>query len=128
MTKPESAGVKIGEISTCAICGAPPFKFGPVLYRVTLEQHSADVRALRDIAGLEVMLGSVELARVLSQTETVTVRMTSTTALLCAVCFLRADDVLPRLLARGVMPEDGVLPSAIRDPMGSDRVDLGGES
>lgn len=109
MTKPDPAGVKIGEISTCAICGAPPFKFGPVLYRVTLEQHAADVRALRDLAGLEVLLGSVALARVLSPTESVTVRMTSTTALLCAVCFLDADNVLPRLFERNDAPEDATV-------------------
>lgn len=58
--------MKAADLKPCALCGKGVLHAGlPLFYRVKAETMGVDARAVRQVQGLETMLGSVALARVM---------------------------------------------------------------
>lgn len=58
--------MKAADMQKCAICGRGVLHAGlPLFWRVSLQRMGVDMAAVRQTAGLEMMLGSVPLARAL---------------------------------------------------------------
>ncbi len=58
--------MKAADLKPCAICGKGVMHSGvPLFYRVKVEHMGIDASAVRQVHGLETMLGSVALARVM---------------------------------------------------------------
>ena len=58
--------MKAADLKPCAICGLGVMHAGvPVFFRVKVEHMGIDTLAVRQTHGLETMLGSVALARVM---------------------------------------------------------------
>jgi hypothetical protein len=94
-TKP----MDVSELKNCRACGRGAGAGGPVFYELTLTQCVVDPNARR-MAGLEQMMGSVALARVLSPDNTVAQRLPSHRHIFCADCAIK--EVVPLMLLEDV--------------------------
>lgn len=58
--------MKAGDLRPCALCGEGLMKAGvPLFWTVTLQRMGLDLGAVRQVAGLEMMMGNVQLARLM---------------------------------------------------------------
>ncbi len=58
--------MKAAEIQPCALCGKGVMATGlPLFWRVTCERLGVDRRAVEQVAGLELLVGNVAIARAL---------------------------------------------------------------
>lgn len=74
--------------ATCTNCGEKIGKSGvPMFWRVRIQRLGLDLRALQRQSGLEMMMGSVGLARALSPDEEMTVSVAGPlTVTICEDC------------------------------------------
>lgn len=89
--------MKASDFKPCAICGKGVMHSGmPLFYRVKVETMGVDSQAVRQVHGLETMLGSVALARVMGPDPDIAkpVIEDQPTALVCQPCALEARPLL----------------------------------
>jgi hypothetical protein len=85
--------VKSADLKPCAICGKGVMHSGvPIFYRVKLEAMGIDAGAVRQVHGLETMLGNVVLARVMGPDPDIAKRLDPSEprpVLVCQPCALQ---------------------------------------
>lgn len=58
--------MKASEMQRCALCGEGVMWQGlPVFWRLTVQRMGVDLAAVRQVAGLEMLIGNVAIARAL---------------------------------------------------------------
>jgi hypothetical protein len=87
--------VKANEFTKCVTCGRGMAASGVHFYRVTVQQHILNTRAIQRAAGLEMMVGP--LASVLGPDEDLAAKVAENTVLICADCSLK-ETCVPMLL------------------------------
>ncbi len=104
-------GLAPEEMTACVVCRKPMFHDrNPAMYRVTVEQHIADVNSIRRLAGLELMTGSPRLARAMTNVRTLTTPMMQGRGNVCNACFInRPGEVLFYLLDGDGTADDATL-------------------
>jgi len=95
-----TTGLSPEKMTACYLCRRPIFSGGaPMLYRLRLEQHVADVAAIRQLAGVEMITGSSAVARALAPVNRLTAVLWSVERNVCLPCVLGgASDALPLLV------------------------------
>lgn len=79
--------MKPEDLRPCALCRKGVMHTGlPLCYRVTVDRIGFDQQAIRQLAGLETMLGSVALARVMSPVSEVGKAISRRELLVCEEC------------------------------------------
>lgn len=94
-------GLLPDQMTTCYLCRRGPFSDGvPVIYRLRLEQHVADVTAIRQLAGVELMTGSPSLARSLAAVDRLTTPTWCVERNVCQDCIINSErDALVLLMS-----------------------------
>lgn len=87
--------MKAGELQPCALCGLGVLHAGvPLFWQVTFRRMGIDYGAVRRMAGLEIALGGVALARVMGLDEAVANPIAEEhTILVCEECAARTTSV-----------------------------------
>jgi len=90
--------VRTEELKPCALCGQGLMHAGvPLFYQVTVQTMGVDLRAVRQMQGLETYFGNVALARVFSPDPEVAKPIgESHTTLICQSCSAQPN-ILMRL-------------------------------
>lgn len=89
--------MKAAEIKPCAICRKGVMHSGvPLFYRVELQVMGINRRAVEQTAGLEQMLGSVGLARVMGPDPDIAepIHPEPVVALVCQPCSMEASPLM----------------------------------
>lgn len=92
------------DFKPCAICRKGLMHTGlPLFWRVSIERMAVDVRKVREQAGLEMMLGSVPLARVMGNDSNLAkpVHEQPTELLVCEHCAVNQSTVVAHLAEIG---------------------------
>lgn len=91
---------ELRQIADCKKCGKPFGHTGlPVFWRVTVERHGVDLRAVRRQDGLAQFMGNAALAQVMGPDEEMTKPMMQPVTLtLCETCALEEGIVATALL------------------------------
>lgn len=91
--------MKADDIKPCAICGKGVAHAGiPILYQVSIQPLGLDRRAIEQVAGLEMMMGNVALARVFSPDPDIAKPIGEpSTVLVCQPCSLEPHPLLALL-------------------------------
>jgi hypothetical protein len=82
---------ELRESATCSLCTRPIARYGPIFYRVRIEQIALNVSAIHRRDGLSAFLGSPVLARVMGPDEDLAKVMDSATLSICLECLGSAD-------------------------------------
>lgn len=82
------------ELQSCAICKKGIGHSGAIeFYEVTVRQVVVDFKSVRQIAGLELMLGeAAPLAAIMGPTSRIGFRLPAKRSILCHDCFLMRPD------------------------------------
>lgn len=70
-------------------------------YRVLIEHRVMNVKAVRQTAAMEMMLGSAELADVMAPNNNLSESVCSATVLICQTCALVKDICIAELYEKG---------------------------
>lgn len=91
--------MKAADIKKCCFCDKGVGHVGiPIFYRVTVQSMVLDGRAIQQVAGAEMMMGNVALARVLGPDPDIARGVGEpSTALVCHTCAMEPQ-LLPRVL------------------------------
>lgn len=91
--------MKANELRPCDVCSSPLMKAGHVsFHKITFERIGVNLQAVRERAGLGIMMGSAALAEVFAPTAHVANRIGDADALiLCEDCAMKPQ--LPMILA-----------------------------
>jgi len=76
------------DVKPCGACGEPLGHAGPIFHRVKVERLIFNVAAIREQAGLEMMLGSPLLASVMGPDRDLATELQTDEALVCQTCYL----------------------------------------
>jgi hypothetical protein len=87
--------MKAEDLRPCALCGQGVMHAGvPIFWRVSFRRMGVDIGAVRRSAGLEMVLGSVALARVMGPDEAIASPLADEhTILVCEQCASRPTSV-----------------------------------
>lgn len=94
--------MKAAELQACAICGKGVMHSGvPLFYRVRIEHMGIDANAVRQVHGLETMLGNAALARVMGPDPDIATPIVDPhTVLVCQPCAIESGRPLILLTER----------------------------
>jgi len=88
----DTNGLSPEKMTACYLCRRPIFSDGvPMLYRLRLEQHVADVAAIKQLAGVEMITGSSAVARALAPVNRLTIALWSVERNVCLACVLDGE-------------------------------------
>src|SRR5699024_4979338 len=97
--------MKQRELKNCASCGQGVMHDGcPLFFRISVEEHNVDLNAVQRQAGLEVALGSPDLAQIMGPDADISKKISEQQGLI--VCFECASKM--PLFAIGVVEEEDV--------------------
>lgn len=91
---------ELRDIATCALCKQPFGHAGlPIFYRVRIEQHGVDLKAIRRQDGLAAYMGSPLLAQVMGPDQEMTKLLDARELTVCQDCALLPQPLLMMLEA-----------------------------
>lgn len=87
--------MKASELKPCTSCGKGMMHDdNPIFYKITMETMGIDIQAVREIHGLEMMLGkAAPLASVLGTNPDIAMELDTTEHLICLKCLLKSTDL-----------------------------------
>ena len=101
-------GLKQEDLRPCGLCGKGLMNSGiPLCYRITIDRLGFDANAIREQAGLEMMLGNAAIAHVMGTHADMAKPITDQyTALICEKCGSHKQVCMGELMERISPDED----------------------
>lgn len=87
--------LKHKDFKPCLLCGKGMMHAGSItFFRITIERHLIDVRAVERAHGMELLMGDAKLANVMGPNEALAKQIDTNTVLICEPCSIHRQERL----------------------------------
>lgn len=95
MTLKIADSLKHKDFKPCLLCGKGMMHAGSItFFRLTLERHLIDTRAVQRAHGMELMMGNARLANIMGPDEALAKQVDTNTFLICEPCAINRQERL----------------------------------